>query len=384
MRRGGNWVFAVSVAGVLAAIIPTLRASGSATFEQAVSPVLENTCTLCHNQQSASGGFDASAFLDPGSLAGKREGWERILEKLRAGEMPPKGIPRSQAQIDALVKYVQGEFAKADRNTKPDPGRVTVHRLNRNEYANTIRDLLSVEFRAQKDFPTDDSGEGFDNIGDILTISPVLMEKYLAAAERIASRAVAADPLPKPFSVEYAAKDKRIRRVDSSSVEASHRIDFDGEYTVRFGLPGERPADAKPVKLGFWMDGKLIGSKMVETKPSGLVFFDPYSEEEMRLPLPEGDHVFRAGFIGDDFVKGLAPRDLYNRKTQQIHRRHRVRGSFQTEGPRRPAAPGSLICDPNSGPACVEKIVGNLARHAYRRPVSKAEVASLVKIRRHR
>ena len=386
MRRGGNWVFAVYVAGVLAASMSTLPASpqqaaeglGAATFENAVSPVLANTCSLCHNRQLASGGFDAAAFLDPASLASKREGWELILQKLRAGEMPPQGIPRSQAQIDALVQYVQGEFAKMDRNTKLDPGRVTVHRLNRNEYANTIRDLLGVEFRAQKDFPTDDSGEGFDNIGDILTISPVLMEKYLAAAERIASRAVAADPLPKPFSVEYAAKDKRIRRVDSSSVEASHRIDFDGEYVVRFALPGERPADAKPVMLGVWMDGKLVGSKMVETKPSGLVFFDPYSEEEMRLALPEGDHVFRAGFIDDDFVKGLAPRDLYNRKHNKFIDGMVFVGPFKPK-----AAPASrariLICDPNSGPACVEKIVGALARRAYRRPVSKAEVASLVR-----
>jgi cytochrome c5 len=351
---------------------------GAATFENAVSPVLANTCSLCHNRQLASGGFDAAAFLDPASLASKREGWELILQKLRAGEMPPQGIPRSQAQIDALVQYVQGEFAKMDRNAKLDPGRVTVHRLNRNEYANTIRDLLGVEFRAQKDFPTDDSGEGFDNIGDILTISPVLMEKYLAAAERIASRAVAADPLPKPFSVEYAAKDKRIRRVDSSSVEASHRIDFDGEYVVRFALPGERPADAKPVMLGVWMDGKLVGSKMVETKPSGLVFFDPYSEEEMRLALPEGDHVFRASFIDDDFVKGLAPRDLYNRKHNKFIDGMVFVGPFKPK-----AAPASrariLICDPNSGPACVEKIVGALARRAYRRPVSKAEVASLVR-----
>ena len=386
MRRGGNWVFAVYVAGVLAASMSTLPASpqqaaegpGAATFENAVSPVLANTCSLCHNRQLASGGFDAAAFLDPASLASKREGWELILQKLRAGEMPPQGIPRSQAQIDALVQYVQGEFAKTDLNTKLDPGRVTVHRLNRNEYANTIRDLLGVEFRAQKDFPTDDSGEGFDNIGDILTISPVLMEKYLAAAERIASRAVAADPLPKPFSVEYAAKDKRIRRVDSSSVEASHRIDFDGEYVVRFALPGERPADAKPVMLGVWMDGKLVGSKMVETKPSGLVFFDPYSEEEMRLALPEGDHVFRASFIDDDFVKGLAPRDLYNRKHNKFIDGMVFVGPFKPK-----AAPASrariLICDPNSGPACVEKIVGALARHAYRRPVSKAEVASLVR-----
>src|SRR5271157_303125 len=265
MRRGGNWVFAVSVAGVLAAI----PAPGADSFQKAVSPVLENTCAPCHSGRLAPGGFDAGAFLDPASLVSQREGWERILLKLQAGEMPPKGVPREQAEMDTLVKYVQGEFAKADRNTPPDPGRVTAHRLNRNEYANTIRDLLGVEYRAQKDFPTDDSGEGFDNLGDILTISPVLMEKYLEAAERIASRAVAADPLPQPFSVEYSSKDKRIRRVDASSIECTHRIDFDGEYTVRFELPGERAADAKPAMLGFWMDGNLIGSRMVETRLSG-------------------------------------------------------------------------------------------------------------------
>jgi hypothetical protein len=126
------------------------------------------------------------------------------------------------------------------------------------------------------------------------------------------------------------------------------------------------------------MDGKPMGGKMVETKPSGLVFFGPYSEEEMRLELPEGDHVFRAGFLDDDFVKSLAPRDLYNQKSNKF-----VDG-IVFEGPFKPKEePASrariLICDPASGPACVEKIIGNLARHAYRRPVSQAEVASLVK-----
>jgi mono/diheme cytochrome c family protein len=382
MRRGRNWVFAVSVAVIFGAAISKAPASAqqtaAPTFQKAVTPVLDNTCSLCHNSLLASGGFDAAEFLDPRSLVDKREGWEKILEKLRNGEMPPKDVPRSQAEIDALVQYVQGEFAKADRDTKPDPGRVTAHRLNRNEYANTIRDLLGVEFRAQKDFPTDDSGEGFDNIGDILTISPVLMEKYLAAAERIASRAVAADPLPKAFSVEYSSRDKRVRRVDASSIEASHRIDFDGEYAVRFSLPGERPADAKPVMLGFWMDGKLLGSKMVDTKPSGLVFFDPYSEEEMRLALPEGDHVFRAGFIDDDFVKGLTPRDLYNKKGNKFVDGILFDGPYQPKAPP-PSRARILICDPNSGPACVQKIVAAVARRAYRRPVSQAEVAALVK-----
>jgi Protein of unknown function (DUF1587) len=104
---------------------------------------------------------------------------------------------------------------------------VTARRLNRGEYSNTIRDLLGVEFQAEKSFPTDDLGNGFDNIGDVLTVSPVLMEKYLAAAGRIASRAIGAEPLPKPLEISYANKDKKIRRVDFSTIEAVGRIEFD-------------------------------------------------------------------------------------------------------------------------------------------------------------
>src|SRR6202035_4558532 len=130
-------------------------------------------------------------------------------------EMPPKGVPRPAAQMEALTKFVQAEFERADRNVKPDPGRVTARRLNRNEYSNTIRDLLAVDFHAERDFPTDDSGYGFDNIGDILTVSPILMEKYMSAAETIAPRAMGADPLPKkPLQIGYEIKMKNLRRLD--------------------------------------------------------------------------------------------------------------------------------------------------------------------------
>ncbi|QOY90545.1 DUF1592 domain-containing protein [Paludibaculum fermentans] len=377
---------AVSVAGLLVAEQmpapakkPAAPAAAAApTFEKTVAPVLNKTCAPCHNSQMASGGFDTDHFLNPASVSTQRDGWDRILMKLRNGEMPPKGTPKSQAAIDSLVHYVQGEVDKIDRNAKPDPGRVVAHRLNRTEYSNTIRDLLGLEFRAQKDFPTDDSGEGFDNIADILTISPVLMEKYLSAAERIASRALAADPLPKPIQVDYANKDKRIRRVDPSTIEATHRVEFDGDYTVRFALPGERPKDAKPVQLAFWMDGKLLATKLIETKPSGLVYFDPYSEEELRLFLPEGDHLFRAGFLNDDFVKGLEAKELYKRKSNKYLDGMLFIGPFKPANPP-PSRAKVLICDPNSGPACQDRIVTNLARRAYRRPVTRTEVASLLK-----
>jgi hypothetical protein len=354
-----------------------VRAADVPTFEKNVAPVLASTCSGCHNESLASGNVDISAYTKAASLAENREGWEIILRKVRAGEMPPKGVPRPAA-LDTAIQFLQGEFDKADRNTKPDPGRVTARRLNRAEYSNTIRDLLGVEFRAEKSFPTDDLGNGFDNIGDVLTISPVLMEKYLSAAGRIASRAVGADPLPKPLEIQYHNKDKKIRRVDFSTIEAQGRIEFDGEYTVRFGLPGERAADAKPVTLGFWMDGKLLETMEVQTKPSGLVYFNPYSEEQMRLFLPEGDHVFRAAFIGDDFVTKLTQKEAYDSKKNKYLDSITFVGPYAPKS-ELPSRKKIFVCDLSTGAVCIDKVITNLAHHAWRRPVTKAEVASLTK-----
>lgn len=360
--------------------VPAPGEDAAPTFDKNIKPFLANTCAPCHNDRTASGGLNIAPFSAPSSMNGQREGWERILQKVRNGEMPPKGIPRPpDAEVQKVIGVLESEWAKADKNIKPDPGRVTARRLNRVEYSNTIRDLLAVDFRAEKDFPADDSGYGFDNIGDVLTISPVLMEKYLTAAERIAARAIGADPLPqRPLEAQYHAKEKRIRRPDLSTIEATHRVEFDGEYLIRVGLPGERAKDAKPVTMGFWMDGKLLHTMQVETKPSELVYFNPYSEEQFRLVLPEGDHVFRAGFLNDDFVKGLSEKDAYSNKKNKFLDSITFIGPFPAKV-EKASRKKILICDPNSGPACVEKIVATLAHRAYRRPVTKAEVASLVR-----
>lgn len=358
-----------------------VSATDRASFDKSVKPLLTDVCAPCHNEGMPSGGLNVALFSTPASIIQHRDGWEKMLQKIRTGEMPPPDLPRPPAeQMDALIKFVQGEFEKADRNVKPDPGRVTARRLNRVEYSNTIRDLLEVEFRAQRDFPTDDSGHGFDNIGDVLTISPVLMEKYIAAAERIAGSAVGATPLPKkPVEAEYHTKHKTIRRLDVSTVEATHRIEWDGEYIVRVGMPGERAPDGKPVTLSFWMDGKLLHSQLVETKPSKLEYFDPYSDAEMRLVLPAGDHTFRAGFIEDEFVKGLSEKDVYNNKKNKFLNSISFVGPFPAKIDKA-SRKKILICDPNSGKACVDRIIASLARRAYRRPVMKAEVAALAKL----
>jgi mono/diheme cytochrome c family protein len=380
MPRNFVTTLAVAIVVTFGTLAPlTAQQSSPDEFRQRVDVLFSTSCTLCHSSQLSSGGLNMGSFMAPSSVVDHRDEWELILQKMESGEMPPPSIPRpAAADIEAFATFVRSEFAKADANIKPDPGRVTARRLNRTEYTNTVRDLLGVSFNARNDFPTDDSGHGFDNIADVLTISPVLMERYMAAAETVASRAVGADPLPvKPIESGYDAKDKAIQRLDVSNIQAQHRVGWDAEYIIRLGLPGERSADAAPVKLGFWMDGKLLHEMMAETKPSGLEYFNPLSLEEFRLTLPAGDHTFRAGFIDDEFVKTLPEEDYYERDKNKFLSSITFVGPFATD-----AVPESrkriLTCDPSTGPACVGSIVSRLARLAYRRPVTSTEVSRLV------
>jgi mono/diheme cytochrome c family protein len=355
------------------------RPATEAEFAAVTQRLFEDTCSACHNPVDAEGGFDTSHYASVQSLSADRPRWQRILSKLRAGEMPPAGVERPRAQIDALVRFLDTEFARADASAPADPGRVTLRRLNRAEYTNTIRDLLNIEFRADKNFPADDSGDGFDNIGDVLTVSPLLMEKYLSAAETIAERAIAPGPLPKPIKVEYSLKLQNLRRIDAGHVELTHRFDYDADYELEIGLPGQRPADAKPVSLGLWMDGKLVYTSRIETKPSGLVAFDPYSEERFRVALPEGDHALRLGFIGDDFASRLPEEKIYDKKANKWIGAVNIIGPFVPRQPK-PIRNRVVPCDPKRGAACVRQIVSGLAQRAYRRAVTADEVAGLARL----
>lgn len=357
-----------------------------ARFDETVVPVLQRTCSPCHNARMTSGGVNLLEFLKASTVQEQREAWETIVRQVRSGSMPPPGIPRPKAEVtDAFVKTMEDAFERMDRNMTPDPGRVTARRLNRSEYSNTIRDLLGVEFRADRSFPTDDSGEGFDNIADVLTVSPLLMEKYLSAADRIATRALGLDQLPNPVEVEYTVRASNppsntgtIRRVNPSTIEVTHRFDFDGEYDVRVGLPGDRGPDGKPVTMNVWLDGKLVATREVDTRPSGLVFFNPYSEEQFRLTAPEGEHVIRVGFVGDRFLETLPERDYYRSSKNKFPNSVTLVGPHASKG-EKASRKRILVCDPNSGAACVEKILHTLARRAYRRPVSKTEVSALLR-----
>jgi hypothetical protein len=355
---------------------PAAQPPTQAAFESVSKSLLFDTCGQCHDDVQMEAGLDLTQPYSVESLSTDRDLWEVILLKLKSKEMPPPDVEYPEAQINALVKFLESEFRRSDATMKPDPGRVTARRLNRTEYTNTIRDLLAVDFRAERNFPTDDSGEGFDNISEVLTVSPVLMEKYLSAAEQIASRAIGADPLPDPIEIEYSLRFKNLRRLNPSNVQASHRVDFDAEYELRLGLQGQRPADAKPVTLGFWVDGRLAHTMSVETKPSGLVYFNPYSEEKLRVPLTEGDHTLRLGFIDDEYIKTLPKENIYTDKVNKWISSVTIVGPFKS-AIEKPSRKQILVCDPNTGTACVNQILTTLARRAYRRPVTRVEVQAL-------
>ena len=159
-------------------------------FRQEIEPILIDYCYRCHANGTKKGGVAFDEFVSDESLLAKRELWSAVLKNVRAGIMPPAPKPGpSHEEVRLLTDWIKQDALGIDSNN-PDPGRVTIRRLNRVEYANTIRDLMDFDFKAEEEFPPDDTGYGFDTIGDVLTVSPLLLEKYMHAAEFIVARAV--------------------------------------------------------------------------------------------------------------------------------------------------------------------------------------------------
>lgn len=187
------------LASTLFASVPMLaRAANEAslvTFKREIQPLLEKYCYECHGDGAEKGGVKLDAFETPAALQDHKL-WLNALKNVRSRIMPPAdaGEALPAAEAEKLMAWIKREGFGLDP-AKPDPGRVTVRRLNRVEYRNSVRDLTGVDFDTQKEFPADDTGHGFDNIADVLTISPMLLEKYLDSAQAIIAKAVVTKPL---------------------------------------------------------------------------------------------------------------------------------------------------------------------------------------------
>jgi cytochrome c551/c552 len=279
---------------------------------------VQKSCVACHNATVKSGDVDLKALQTAKTFDADREIWEKVVEKLKTGQMPPPGAARPPAATTtAITRWLESEFARQDRMVAPDAGRVTARRLNRAEYNNTIRDLLGIDIRPADNFPADTAAYGFDNISDALNLSPALLENYVDAAERAVRTALFGPERRKPAAVHYSApvriNDTRGRSTlpkdlfnydltglsTLHSAHFIHRFPVDGEYSFRLVLNGHRPNQSEPAHPAFFIDGKLIQEFEVDaTDLEGQIV-------ELRTRVTAGEHLLSASYLKN--YHGLPP-----------------------------------------------------------------------------
>ncbi len=351
-------------------------------------------CFGCHNSQLKSG--DVSLVgLKATDIPGSAETWERVLRKIRTGEMPPVGAPRPSPELaHNVTNYLEGELNRSAKE-QPDPGSPVIHRLNRAEYTNAIRDLLGYEIENVSALPTDDSGYGFDNIGAVLSVSPLHMEKYLTMARRISSAAVGTS-IPRPAIERYIAGHEAVT-VNGDGLPLSYRTGMeirrnfpaDAEYTILVRINGNPGANQPAPLLDVRVDGQRV--KLFDVKISTLEEQQDTRNFEVRLPLKAGTHHIVAGIPGEYAkLEGgiLNPRQPVGQPVSRTINQVSI-GYVLIGGPFNPTGVSDtesrktiFSCRPTSQgqeTACAQKIVQALARRAYRRPVTQADTAPLMK-----
>ena len=339
-------------------------------------------CIECHGDKDPKADLNLVIDKDADSIVKRRSVWENVVEMASNGQMPPHEKPRpDQAEIDQFIGIVNGLFDEIDLHAKPDPGRVTVRRLNRTEYNNTVRDLMMIDFNAAEDFPSDDIGHGFDNIGDVLTMSPVLMERYLAAAESIVQKAILIGEPPKPpkrrsvatflQTTQKEAFEVPFRKLDTvGKLSISHKLTVEGEYKFRFRGWGRQVGD-EPVKVAFQVDDNDI--ETVEVKATGQDK-DKRVYEAKPVQIGSGEHRISVTFL-NEFA------DAAVEKPEEAKRALFVEW-FELEGPS-DMVPLShkrlLACQADKlKPDQAREILTRFVSRAYRRPATPAEVERLV------
>lgn len=377
----------------------TASAADSAThadFAKDVRPVLNEYCFNCHNDQKHKGDVVLEKFADESAVLADRTTWEKVLKNLRNRQMPPEEKPQpGEDQRQFVAKWIEAKLFAVDCD-HPDPGRVTIRRLNRVEYNNTIRDLVGVDFHPADDFPADDVGYGFDNIGDVLSMPPVLLEKYLAAAERIMEEAIVT-PNSKPRARQLSAVDLAgtakggayTSNIRSMSTKGELFFDYAfpaaGEYTVRVRA-FQQSAGNDAAKMGLRLNDKELNTFEVLAKED-----KPRVFETMVKVEAAGTNHLAVAFLNPITVTNFdrPPKDRPNQKPQPKVRERRLMVEYievvePTNGVR--ALPESqkriFVCQPGRGSkeVCAREIISRFAQRAFRRPVLDGELDRLMKI----
>ena len=346
------------------------------------------TCLNCHNRTNREGGL-VLAGIDLDSVSEHVELMEKVVRKLRAGMMPPPGERRpSLADYVALTDWLEDEI---DRAAPVNPGTKEMHRLNRTEYANAIRDLLDLEIDATMFLPTDDSSHGFDNIAGSLTISPTLLETYVTTATKIARMAVGYWKTP--------TEALYIKRTDSSQVYQLEGLPFGtrGGMDVRHVFPsdGEYKFTVRNLGVGTYIPGEQLELSIDGQRVHVWIYTDMGTaagmnsagdgQLEITIPVKAGSRSVAATFVATNYRPSLDVAQHFDRKSLENGRvrelsNYPVIGALNIQGPfnaKRPTDSPSLrkvfACRPSSAAEeepCAREILSVLTRKAFRRPIT--------------
>jgi hypothetical protein len=276
--------------------------------------LLDRYCVTCHNEKLKTAGLVLDK-IDVAKVSDSAEVWEKVIRKLRTGAMPPTGMPRPDPDAyDSFASYLESALDSAAA-AKPNAGRPGVRRLNRSEYANTIRDLLALEIDAESLLPADDSGYGFDNIGDVLSVSPMLLEKYISVARQV-SRLAVGDPGIRPtmsiydadrFSLQENRSSEELPFGSRGGVAVHHYFPVDGEYNLKIRLQQNRDGMIVGLVGLHQLDVRLDGARRkmftIGTDPAKTGSREPPNSTEVeaglefRFEAKAGDHVVGVAFL---------------------------------------------------------------------------------------
>lgn len=374
-------VFVLVLAGIAQA---KEKPAPNTAYETRVKPLMVKYCYDCHGDGMDKGGLALDAFNTPEEMFAKAQEWQLVIRNIRSGEMPPAKKPQPSAEErEIMAGWVETEVFKTDCD-KPDPGRVTIRRLNRNEYNNTIRDLVGVDFQPASDFPMDDVGYGFDNIGDVLSVSPILFEKYLSAAEKVMEEAIQvggpklggetrrleAEKLKStadggPYGNNFAMSLMR-----EGEIFTNINIEKKGEYFIRVRAFGQHAGD-EPPKVELRLDGKAVGVKGINALENVPEIF------ELKLALEPGEKKLAAAYINNF-------RDPNNPNPDKRDRNLFI-DYLEVVGPLAmqplPLSHQKIFFKtPKEGETakCARELVGSFAKKAFRRPLKQGELDRLM------
>jgi mono/diheme cytochrome c family protein len=403
-----RWRAGGLIVALLCAIGPVDRVQGRVSQPQPASPppraVFDTYCTGCHNQRLKTAGL-ALDTLDLTSISEHAEVLEKIVRKLRTGAMPPVGRPRpDKALSDSVASWLEEALDRAAVE-HPNPGRPTLHRLNRAEYRNAIRDLFAIDIDAASLLPADNAAYGFDNNADALSLSPALMERYLGAAARISEMAlghVRGSPSPETIFVptdrnQGSRFSEDLPWGSRGGLATRYEFPVDGEYLFELRLKedgaggGVKGLTAEPHQLDVSVDRERVRTSTI----GGPEFAKARGEERtekllgalrFRVPVKAGSHLVQVYFdqktsaLLEDLFDPYLRRDPYRAGNGEPELSSvTITAPSAADAAARNDSPGRrrlLVCQHAASglggdeAACAKTIIGTVARRAYRRPVT--------------